>query len=313
VSNPKRVKSKRAGRTGYRYRYTDPATGGRTHKTFWLPERREADRAFSEHMASREAVRIGLPDNSGWQMSYGKFLSRFLDEAPIASDDRRRKLARILERNELGLSIVSELANPGPLTSKCRKLARSRGDVYVRDTLQQALKQMTAWAASGGVISYDPLASWKKIPRKSEKRKRSAFLPEQVRAILEAAGERDEIYGRDYPSPIVFKAVLFTGNRPGVLLATKVLDFDPAVGRIILPEANGNKRSGAAFLPPAFVQELVAYLVLRGTPGAGEPLFLSPKGSKPDGVNVSHEFTSCMILAFVKDVVAGGSRAHRRS
>lgn len=123
-------------------------------------------------------------------MSYGKFLSRFLDEAPIASDDRRRKPARTLERNELGLSVASELANPGPLTSKCRKFARSRGDVYVRDTLQQALKQMTAWAASGGVISYDPLASWKKIPRKSEKRKRSAFLPEQVRAILEAAAAR---------------------------------------------------------------------------------------------------------------------------
>jgi len=300
MSNPKRVKSKRTGRAGYRFRFTDPATGARTHRTFWLPERREAERAFTDYVASREAVRLGLPDNSGWQISYGKLVSRFLDESPISSDDRRRLLARVLERNELRLTVVSELASPGPLTSKCRKLAQDRGDVYVRDTLQQMLKQMTAWAAGEGIISFDPLASWRRIPRKSEKKKRLAFLPEQVRGILEAAVERDEIHGRQYPTPIVIEAMLLTGNRPGAVLAAKVRDFDPEVGRINLPEGNGNKKNGAATLPPAFVQKLVNYLALRGTPGAGEPLFMSPTGSRPDGVNVSHEFRSCMILAFVK-------------
>ncbi len=83
MSNPRRVKSKRTGRAGFRFRFTDPATGSRTHKTFWLRERREAERAFAEHMASREAVRIGLPDNSGWQMPFVDLVERFVEEAPI--------------------------------------------------------------------------------------------------------------------------------------------------------------------------------------------------------------------------------------
>ena len=141
MSNPKRVKSKRAGRAGYRFRFTDPATGARTHKTFWLRERREAERAFAEHMASREAVRIGLPDNSGWQMSYNELVAKFLAEAPISSDDRRRSLARVLERNELDIRVVSELANLGPLMKRCLALVRSTSDVYVRDDVQAALKQ----------------------------------------------------------------------------------------------------------------------------------------------------------------------------
>jgi integrase len=265
-----------------------------------LPERREAERAFAEHMASREAVRLGLPDNSGWQMAYAELVEKFLNEAPISSDERRNKLSRVLRGNDLDLRTVSELAKPGPLTAKCRAIAVQRSDVYVRDTLQQALKQLTAWSASVGVLPFDPLSGWARLPRTSEKEKRRAFLPEEVRAILEAAAERDALCGRTHSMVPVFEAVLFTGNRPGAVLAAKVRDFDPSAGRIILPEGRGKKRNGMAYVSAPFAKTLTGYLAGRGRLAGDAPLFLSPDGSVPDRDNVSKEFVRCMILAFVR-------------
>ncbi len=300
MSSPRRVKSKRTGKVGYRYRFTDPATGGRTHRTFWFPEKREAGRAFAEHMASREAVRLGLPDNSGWQLPYKDFVARFLAEAPISSDERRHRLAQVLERNELKIGIVSELTKRGKLTARCRAVAKTQGDVYVTQTLQPFVKQLSAWAASIDLLPYDPLVKWKKLPRTTPRKKRRAFLPEEVRAILGAADERDTLAARRHATSTVFRAILFAGNRPGVMLAAGVRDFDTVVGRIILPEGRGKKRNGMAYLPPPFLQEMEGYLAGRGQLSADAPLFLSPTGSRPNRDNVSKEFVRCMILAFVK-------------
>jgi integrase len=97
-----------------------------------------------------------------------------------------------------------------------------------------------------------------------------------------------------------FKAILFTGNRPGAVPSAKVKDFDPIAGRIILPEGKGKKRNGMAYLPPPFVKEMMDYPAARGRLASDAPLFLPPEGSAPDRDNVSKEFVRCMILAFVR-------------
>ena len=297
MSNPKRVKSKRTGRAGYRFRFTDPATGSRTHKTFWLPERREAERAFADHMASREAVRLGLPDNSGWQMSYDKLVEKFLAEAPISTDDRRRSLARVLKRNELKVRVVSELANLGPLTKRCLALVKSSSDVYVRDDVQAALKQMVSWAASVGVLPMNPLAEWRSIPRTSEVESRRALRPEEARAIMSAADELDEMNARSQPLSIIFRVLLVAGNRPGAVFRTCVADFDGE--RLHLPPPNGNKHNGAAYLVPELAQELKNY-VARRKAGPRDPLLVSPKGKSLDRVNIGDDFNLAALLGFTR-------------
>src|SRR5438128_250101 len=75
--NPKPMKSGRTGRRGWQFRFTDPATHKRAKQTFWLSERREAERAFKEFLDEREAKRLGLPDRSGWQMPYEEIVTKF--------------------------------------------------------------------------------------------------------------------------------------------------------------------------------------------------------------------------------------------
>lgn len=91
-----RVKSKRTGRTGWKFRFTDPVTHSRTHKTIWIGERREADKGFAEYLAGREKLRIGLPDNSGWTTSYEDLVKQFLQGAVFSTNDRRETLRRVL-------------------------------------------------------------------------------------------------------------------------------------------------------------------------------------------------------------------------
>lgn len=294
----KRVVSKRTGKVGYWCRTSDPATGKRKKMTFWFSERREAEKALRRWLEEREAVKLGLPDYSGWQMSFPEIVEKFLEEAPISSDRRRKRLKQVLERNDLGLDVVSDFSDLGKMTARCRKVVPKRGDVHVGHTLQPALKQLTAWATSVGLLPHDPLSKWKKIQRQTEPRKRHAFLPDEVNGITAAANERDAFLDRACPTAVAFKALLLTGNRPGVVLAAKVGDLRD--GRIVLPPGNGKKRNGMAFLPPAFAAELRSYLAARGNPGLDAPLFASPRGEGADPTNISHEFRQCMALAFVR-------------
>lgn len=297
MSNPSRVKSKRTGRTGYCYRFTDPATGSRTHKTFWLPEKREADRAFAEHMASREAVRIGLPDNSGWQMPYKDLAENFLRDAPISSSKRRKALRALLLRNDLSLATARDICDIGRLSAGCVRLLKKYTDEHVRKCIQRPLKQMASWAASVKLLPVNPLADWRMIPRTSEVGRRRALRPPEMHAILEAAGEIDALAKRPYPLAIVFETLLLTGNRPGAVFGAKVGDL--AAGRIELPPGNGNKRNGAACLPRGFLPDIQDYIRRRDA-GPDDSLLVSPTGARLDRVNARTDFMNAATLAFVK-------------
>src|SRR3990170_7039410 len=115
-----RGKSRRTGRGGWGYRLTDPLTGKRSPRTVWFAECREADAGFKEFLEGRERRKLNLPDYSGWQMPFMEIVKRFLAEAPLSTERRRAHLRQILERNELGLQVGSDLANIGKLTVACR-------------------------------------------------------------------------------------------------------------------------------------------------------------------------------------------------
>ncbi len=293
-----RVKDGRDGRIGWKFRFTDPVTRRRTHKTIRLAERREAEKAFGRFLERREARKFNLPDHSCWQMPYRNLVGKFLKEADISSEDRRGRLEAALGRNDLRVEILSDFCDLGKLTARCLKLVRERSDIWVIKNVQQPLKQLSAWAASNSLLPHDPLAPWKRVRRTSTPRQRRAFRPEEMNAILAAAEERDVLLGRSCPMAIVFKSLLLTGNRPGAVLAAKVADLEEE--RIVLPPGRGKKRNGKAFLPPPFMHELRQYVAKRGKADANAPLLASPEGSKLPVTNASHEFTRCMILAFVK-------------
>ena len=295
--NAKSVKSGKTGRRGWRYRYTDPARGGRTHKTIWITERRESDRAFKEFLDGREARKLGLPDNSGWQISYDEAVKRFLAEAPIPTPVRRDQLKFDLEHNLLKLRFLRELGSLGALSAKCHRLLDSQKDIYVIKNVQQPLKQLAAWCASTGLLPYNPLAAWKKIRRSSEAKRPRAFLPSEMQAILDAADEIDRCFRRSFSSSLVFKTLLVTGNRPTALFNAKVKDLHSH--RIHLAPGNGTKRNGVATVPLAFEAELKRSIEERDAE-PDNPLLLSPLGSAVCVDNINDDFKRAEILAFVR-------------
>ncbi|MCK6474752.1 MAG: hypothetical protein L6R28_23780, partial [Planctomycetes bacterium] len=148
------------------------------------------------------------------------------------------------------------------------------------------------------LLPYDPLGAWRRLPWSGQQRHRRAFQPEELRAVLAAAEEYDQLLSRPLPSGIIYKALLLTGNRPGAVLDATVGDLQN--GRIILPRGTRQKRNGMATVPEAFVAELKAYLTKRGDPEVDAPLFASYQGSKGDRANLRHDFKKAMVLAFVR-------------
>ncbi len=296
--NAKKVRSGRTGRKGWQYRFTDPVTRMRTHKTMWVSERREADGAFDEYLKSRERLRRGHPENDGWELPYSKLVARFAEEAPIASEDRRAFLESCLLRNSLRLRVGVDLAHLGKLTAGCKRLLSHHADTFVIRRVQEPLKQLTRWAASIGLFPYDPLAFWKRLPRRSEMRRRRAFLPDEMREILSAAEELDRVYGRQFPTSMVLKTLLLTGNRPSAVFAATVNDLEK--DRLVLPPGNGKKRNGAASLPPEFVKELREAVATHGAPKPNERLLRSQDGGEIDRCNFRKAFVKAMTLAYVR-------------
>jgi integrase len=293
----KRIVS-RKGKKGWRFRLVNPATKKRTWRTFWFSEYREAESARNAWLEGQERRKRGMADNSGWEVSFLTAVQKFLQEAPITSDARREHLRVILERNELRLQTLADLGAKGRLTAQCVQMIRRRSDQYVRKQIQQPLKQIAAWAASIDLLPYNPLASWKLIPRTSEPRRRLAFSQTEIRQVLEAAQTYDERFERRFPTTLIFRALLITGNRPGAVLRAKVCDLRE--GRIVLPAGNGKKRNGMATVPEPFEAELRAQLIERGNPGSNEPLLVSPDGSAVDAPNISNEFRRALVLAAVR-------------
>jgi integrase len=302
----RRVKSRKTDRRGWQYRYTDPLTKRRAKRTFWYPTEAEADRAFQHHLSKVENRRIGLPDNSGWEMPYAEMVERFLEEAPIRSQPRWKYLKCVLERNELGLRVGADLAQMGKLTAEAKRLLTRKGEdgkpkctlQYVRGHVQGSLKQLSRWAASVSLLPFDSLAAWKRLPWDGPAKRRRAFTPDEMRAVLAAVDELDATYARPVLSSPVFVALLVTGNRPGAMLQAKVKDL--LEDRVRLHAGHGNKRTGAATIPPRFRQELQLYLQARGNPSDSAPLFVSYRGSAAELVNLSKDFKLAMVFAAVK-------------
>lgn len=293
-----RVKSKKTGETGWRFRYVHPVSGQKIRKVFWYVLRADADEAFGEHMKNLRRRKDGLPDHTGWHVTYTALIARFLREAPISSPRRREILKRYLELNPLKLTCASDFLTKGKLTGDCRGLLEKRTEPWVVKVVQQPLKQVTAWAAGDDVLPFDPLSAWKKLKRTNEAPERRAFLPTEIAAILKAAFEYDNLLKRKPYTALVFKALLLAGNRPTVVLNAKVGDL--LKDRIRLPKARGCKRNGTCTLPPEFMAELREYLAARENPDAGEPLFSSWTDTHMDTRNLSHLFTRCMCLAFTR-------------
>ena len=294
--NAVRVKSRRTGRSGWRYRFTDPVTGSRTHRNIWIGERREADKGIMEYLAGREKIGLGLPDTAGWRTTYAQLVERFIEGAVISSKQRRALLTRVLEKNHLHIKVAADLARIEKLNAECRRITEGGKFTahYVAFYIQRPLKQLTRWAASMGLLPYDPLAAWKQIPWGSHK-KRRPFEPQEMRAIVEAAREYDSYFRHSQPSDIVFKTLLLTGNRPKAVLSARVADLGS--DRLNLAPGNGKKRNGAATLPLAFVQELCRYAQGRGT---NDPLLVSHEGEPVHRINLGKYFRRCMTLAFTR-------------
>jgi len=293
----KRVVSKKTTRVGYRGRYTDPITGRRVKHTEWFADRRLAEDAWRIFLDGLNARKKGLPDNSGWELSYSVIVQRFLAEAPISSPTRRARLKHDLELNLVGMAAGSDFTAKGPLTAKCRKLAEERGEEFVRRCIQQPLKQVSAWGASIGLFPYDALHSWKRLPCTEAPARRQAFSPDEIRAIFAAADDMDALLDRPYPPAIVFKTILVTGNRPGALFDAKVKDLRG--DRIQLAPGHGKKHNGRCMIPAPFAGELARYIAVRKASPA-DPLLVSPRGGVIDSRNIQETWRRAAILAFVR-------------
>ena len=294
-----RVKSKRTGKRGFRYRYRTLA-GTRSYITFWLAERSDAEKAFRAFLDDQEKKKLGIPSQQNWLTRYSDLVKSFIEQAPISSEARRTVLKKHLEKNYLDLKIAADLANVGKLTAACRTEALKHGrngDEFCRRYVQGTLKQLTAWAASNSLLPYDPLAAWKKLPRSSQPKRRRAFLPAEMRAIVDAAAVIDALFGRGgHSSAMIIKTLLVTGNRPGAIFDAKVSDFTGM--RIDLPAARGCKRNGVAMVPEEFARELQEYIQSRKAKPS-DPLLVSPKGEPIDSRNIQRCVRRAMVLGCV--------------
>ncbi|MCK6470904.1 MAG: hypothetical protein L6Q80_09245 [Dehalococcoidia bacterium] len=290
-----RVRSPKTGKAGWRYRVS--INGRRLKKTFWIADRRDAEKALERWLSEHESKAIGLPDHSGLKMSYKKLVERFIAEFPFSSDARKSYVQKILERNECGIQIGADLSHVGRLTAKCLRIKTQRGDHYTVFAVQSLLKQLSRWAASIGLLPFDYLSAWKRLPWQGHRRRR-AFVPEEAREILRAAADYDQLFGHPYPSWIIFETLLLSGNRPGAVFSAKVGDL--LKDRIKLPPGTGKKRNGMCTLPPDFIKQLHAHLEERGSPTAEKDLLVSHKGKKLWRVNMGEYFRRSMVLAFVR-------------
>ena len=292
-----RVTSKKSGRVGYRGRYTDPISGKRRKHTEWFADRRLAEEAWRLLLDGLEARKKGLPDNSGWEMPYSKLVERFLADAPISSDVRRVRLKGYLEKNLACMAIGADFTAKGRLTGAARKIAHEHGESYVIRCIQEPLKQVAAWAASIGLFPYDPLHSWKRLPRTKARVRRRAYGPNEVRAILTAADDLDGLLNRPFPTSTIIKTLLVTGSRPGAIYGAKVKDL--RADRIHLGPGNGKKHNGRCTIPPPFAAELARYVAFRKA-GPNDPLLVSPMGAPADRYRMLDLFRRAAILAFTR-------------
>ena len=73
----KKVKNRKTGRQGWRYRFTVPGTGRRAKRTYWTTEQRDADRLYAKLMDGLVARAQNLPNDDGWRVTYATLVRRF--------------------------------------------------------------------------------------------------------------------------------------------------------------------------------------------------------------------------------------------
>ena len=293
----RRVVSKKTGLIGYRGRFS--IGGQRFQHTVWDADRDRAAADFIKYVRDRKQ---GLPTDN-WKISYSDLVKRFVAEAPLSSESRRKELKRVLTLNPLGVCLGSDLARPGALSAACRELLEKEkcSDEYVRKSIQRPLKQMASWAASEGkVFPYNPLASWKLLVRTSDVKKKGIFTPAEMRAILKAAQDLDAKFIRTNSTAIIFATLLITGNRPSAVCGVPIDAFTGK--RIELPAGIGNKLNGIAAIPDGLAADLYRYIAMRGRPGKGEYLFLASRGGEIDRNNIQKDFRLAAALAFVRQL-----------
>ena len=293
----RRVVSKKTGLIGYRGRFS--IGGQRFQHTVWDADRDRAAAEFIKYVRDRKQ---GLPTDN-WTIPYTDLVSRFIVEAPLSSETRRKELKRVLTLNPLGVCLGSDLARPGALSAMCRELIEKKkcSDEYVRKSIQQPLKQVASWAAGDGrVFPYDPLASWKLMVRTSNVKKKGVFTPVEMRAILKAAQDLDGKFIRSNSTAIIFATLLTTGNRPTAVCGVAVGNFDGK--RIGLPPGVGNKLNGIAAVPDGLAADIYRSLAMRGRPAKAERLFMASRGGAIDRRNIQNDFKLSAALAFVRQL-----------
>lgn len=293
----KRVVSKKTGAVGFWGRYTDRQTGRRRKKTIWIAERIDAEKAFQELQSASGKREHNIVSEDAWKMPYAKVTKKF-SESFTGSAARLQQMKRWFEENPLKLKVIGELCNRGQMNQRCKAIAKERGGIYVVNSIQQPLKQLSAWAVECQLLPYDPLKGWRYIARTKPRQNRSAFTAEEMRAIFDAMDELDSLSDCLCPTSTFFKAFLVTGNRPTALVNAKVGDFDGQ--RIKLPPGGEKKRNGKCTVAPGFAAELHRYLLMRGRPAKEKPLFVTPRGKKMHAERLSRVFRRASTLAFVK-------------
>ena len=295
------------GRTSWTFTYTHPSTKRKSHRSFKIGEKREAEKSMSVFIDNLEKVALGRPAEIGWSMAYEELVQRFLAEAPISSKTRKGRLKKDLERNLIGLKTGAELSQRGKLTALCLRLKDEHGSAeFVRKCVQQPLKQLSNWAASVDLFGHDPLSCWKKIPRTKGPKEKRAWKPDEFRLFLDAAKELDNFWARRHSTTMIFKTLLITGNRPSAVFNATVGDLEKT--RIRLSPGNGKKRNGECTIPPEFHKELAFYLLQRRRPSAAEPLLVSPNGSKLNIRNLHDIYMDAAVLSAVR-IFSEGQRA----
>ena len=315
--SPKRAVT-REGLPGWRFRYTCPLTNARKKIVHPFADKLEAIAAHVKFVQGLHKVRVGLPDETGWQMTYDDLVARFLKEAPVSTEKQRKRIKSVLTENALGIQIGRELANRGKLHAKLVRYAqtleqdpqpeRRRADGkraggkqrtahYAAHYVQKYLKQLSRWAADNQLFPYDPLAGWRRM-RVEQKFVRRSFEPDELQQILQAANDLDTLCAHSHDSAIVFGTLFLSGNRPTAVLCAKVRDFVKSRAQIHLPAGNGKKRNGAAMLPRRFAEEVLERYVSGRAHAA--PLLLSHEGLPIDRHNLRKWFRRCCVLAFVR-------------
>jgi len=293
-----RVTSKKTGRPGWLFRFKDPYTGRRTKRRFWYSEELLAQKALHRFLEDRQRVADNLPASNGRRLPYAALVAKFLNEAHLSTAARRDDLKRLLERNPLKLKSAAELFDQGRLSAACRHLHESVGKGGGFRSVQAPLKQLTNWAESAGLFEKDPLRSWKRLPCFKKGKGARGLCVDDVRLILQALAELDDVFRRKFCSLVPVLALLLTGNRNSAVFASRVGDLRD--DRIALPDGNGKKRNGSATIPAAFVEILRQYLEHRSAKKADVSLLVSWAGTKIDITNVLKDFKRAVILAAVR-------------